>query len=65
MNLGQYQAKFVSENVAGDVLIELADEDLENELFIKSKIHRVRLMKIIEGQHSAKSILEGESPYSV
>ena len=65
MNLSQYQAKFVSEQVTGDILIELNDEHLESELQIKSKIHRVRLMKIIEGQHSAKSIIEGESPYSI
>lgn len=65
MNLGRYQAKFASENVTGDILIELGDKDLENDLLIKSKIHRVRLMKIIEGQHSAENILEGESPYAL
>ena len=65
MNLSRYQAKFASENVTGDILIELGDKDLENDLLIKSKIHRVRLMKIIEGQHSAENILEGESPYAL
>ena len=65
MNLGQYRARFASESIAGDILQELGHEDLENDLQIKSKIHRVRLMKIIEGYHSARSIMEGESPYAV
>ena len=65
MNLGQYRTKCLEEQVTGEILIELGQEDLERELEIKSKIHRVRLMKIIDGQHSARNILEGESPYEL
>ena len=65
MNLTQYQAKFASEGLAGDILIELEEKDLEKDLGMKSKIHRVRLMKIIEGQHSARKIMDGESPYEL
>ena len=65
MNLSQYQAKFAREGIAGDILIELGDQDLEKDLGMKSKVHRVRLLKIIEGQHSARKILEGENPYEL
>ena len=65
MNLTQYQSKFASEGIGGDILIELGDQDLQNDLGMKSKVHRIRLMKIIEGQHSAKKILEGENPYEL
>jgi hypothetical protein len=65
MNLTQYQNKFASEGIGGDILMELEDQDLQNDLGMKSKVHRVRLMKIIKGQHSAKNILEGENPYEL
>ena len=65
MNLSQYKARFAEEVISGEILIELGTEDLEKDLGIASKIHRVRLMKIIEGQHSARNILEGESPYDL
>lgn len=65
MNLGQYRAKFASEMISGELLIELGQEDLERELDVKSKIHRLRLMKIIDGHHSARNILEGQSPYEM
>lgn len=65
MNLGQYKEKFADEMISGELLIELGSEDLEQDLEIKSKIHRLRLMKIIEGYHSARSILEGQSPYEL
>ena len=63
MKLGQYKARFAEEMISGEILIELGQEDLERDLDVKSKIHRLRLMKIIEGQHSARNILEGQSPY--
>ena len=65
MKLTQYQARFASEGVAGDILIELMETDLQRDLGMKSKVHRVRVMKIIEGQHSARKILEGENPYEL
>ena len=65
MNLGQYRAKFAEEMISGELLIELGPEDLERDLEVKSRIHRLRLMKIIEGHHSARSILEGQSPYEL
>lgn len=65
MNLSQYKAKFAEEMISGEILIELGQDDLERDLQIKSKIHRIRLMKIIDGHHSARNILEGQSPYEM
>lgn len=65
MNLSQYKAKFAEEMISGEILIELGQDDLERDLEIKSKIHRIRLMKIIDGHHSARNILEGQSPYEM
>ena len=65
MNLSQYQATFSEEMISGEILVELDDRDLENDLGVRSKIHRVRLMKIINGHHSARNILDGENPYDL
>jgi len=32
-------------------------------LQITSKLHRVRLLKLISGRHSAESIMKGDDPY--
>ena len=65
MNLSQYKTKFADEMISGEILVELDDKDLENDLGVRSKIHRVRLMKIINGHHSARNILDGENPYEL
>ena len=65
MGLTQYQGSVQHEHVTGEILAELDEDSLENELGVKSKIHRVRLMKIITGRHSAASVLKGEDPYYV
>ena len=63
MNLKQYQALFMAEQIDGKILVECTEEVLQKELEITSKLHRVRLMKIINGHHSAVSIMEGRVPY--
>ena len=63
MNLSQYKDVFFKEMISGEILLECNETDLENELNVKSKIHRLRLMKIVNGHHSAKNILEGQNPY--
>ena len=65
MGLPQYQESVRHEHVTGEILSELDEASLENELGVKSKIHRVRLMKIILGRHSAASVLKGDDPYYV
>ena len=58
MSLGQYIEHIERELVTGDVLLECDDEVLKDELGMKSKIQRIRLMKVITGQHSAKDLLK-------
>ena len=52
MNLHEYKAAFAREQVTGDILADLSEEDLKNELGVSSRIHRIRLMKFITGVHS-------------
>ena len=65
MNMGQYVEAFKTEQISGEILSELSDEVLREELGITSKIHRIKLLKIIDGRHSAMSIMNGDDPYYV
>lgn len=53
MGLNQYQETFQLEGIAGDILVELDEEVLQTELGVTSRIHRIKLLKLISGQHSA------------
>ena len=64
MGLKQYNQTIAQERITGDVLVECTESVLEKELHVESKLHRVRLMKLIDGSHSARGILSGEGPYS-
>ena len=59
MDLSQYKESFAREHISGEILAELDEEVLKSELGMTSKIHRIRLLKVISGQHSAKSYLDG------
>ena len=63
MGLTPHKDTFAVEQITGEILIELEENDLKNELGMNSKIHRVRLMKVIRGYHSAENILAGLDPY--
>ena len=64
MNLGQYKETFKTENISGEVLVEFDDEDiLEYELGVKSKLHRIRLVKLMAGCYSVQDMLEGKDVY--
>ena len=65
MKLSTYIDNFKKEQITGEILAELNDETLRDELGMSSKIHRVKLMKIISGSHSATNVLNGENPYYV
>ena len=65
LKLTQYKDIFINEEITGEILAELNEADLQNELGITSKIHRVKLMKVISGRHSALNVLRGEDPYYV
>lgn len=63
MNLGQYIDSFRQEQITGELLLELTEDVVENELMVSSKLHRMRVMKLIDGKHSAEGYLNGEGPY--
>ena len=63
MGMEKYKDVFTKECVNGELLLECDDEILEQDLGIPLRLHRVRLMKIITGQHSARELLTGEDPY--
>lgn len=57
MNMNMYKAIFQREAVDGQLLSELTEEMLQNELEVKSSLHRLRFSSIIKGQRSAKDLL--------
>ena len=57
MQLEEYRESFKKEKIDGEVLSSLTEEDLLQELNIQKRLHRVRLMKVIEGVYSARDIL--------
>ena len=48
--LSQYMKTIITENISGDILIECNEMILEEELGIKSKLHRLKLLKLIGGK---------------
>ena len=57
MGLHQYKEAFSRESVDGAVLLELDEEVLRHELGINSKIHCIKLTKLISGDHSIQQFL--------
>lgn len=64
MSLKQYQGKFKEEQVNGEILSECEEDVLQSDLGVSSKLHRMRLLKVISGRHSARCILSGDDPYA-
>jgi len=63
MDLTQHKEKFSEEDITGEILAELDEDILLHELGVSSKIHRIQLMNIINGEHSVQHILSGSDPY--
>lgn len=57
MGLGKYGERFKEEGIDGDIFFQLDDSVLENDLGISTKLHRIRLMSIIDGRHSIKKLI--------
>ncbi len=43
--------------ISGEILLECDEDILENELHVSSRIHRIRLTKLINGKVSARNVL--------
>lgn len=63
MHLKQYQEIFQEEQLDGEILVECDESVLEQDLGIKNKLHRSKILKLISGKYSAIKILEGGDPY--
>ena len=57
MKLGSYTEALRNEQVSGDILAEFDESVLRDELNISSRIQQIRVMKVIQGHHSAKELL--------
>ncbi len=51
MGMKQYQDKFKREQVDGEILAECDETVLTNDLGVTSRLHRMRLLKIISGTY--------------
>ena len=63
MDLSQYKEAFTRESVTGELLADCDNDILQSDLSVTSRLHRLRLMKVISGRHSAASLIEGADPY--
>ena len=52
--LGQYTEQILLQGVSGDILAKCNDEKLEKEFGVTSKLHRLKLLRIIEGKAPAE-----------
>ena len=50
LNLAMYKEAFKREQIDGWLFAELNDEILEHELGITSRLHRIKLIRVIEGK---------------
>ncbi len=57
MDLQQYVEIFRQQHVDGDILSDCDEDILQNELKIQSRLHRLRLQRVISGQHSVANMI--------
>ena len=50
MGMKQYQDNFKAEQINGEILADCDEEVLKNDLKVTSKLHRMRLLKLISGK---------------
>ena len=58
MKLTEYVTKFQEEMIDGRMLFELDDQVMRDELGMNKKLHRIRILMIIEGKRSVTSYLQ-------
>ena len=56
MNLSKYKAKFLAEQVDGELLFSLGESELR-ELGVESGLHQLKLLKLVQGIYSAETFL--------
>lgn len=63
MGLEQYTPNFKLEQINGDILSGCDDALLRDELKVTSRLHRMRLLRVIEGAYSVHDIMAGKDGY--
>ena len=58
MGLPQYKVSFLREQVSGAVLTACTDKELEEELGMAVRIHRIRLLHLVAGKSSVSNFLQ-------
>ena len=58
MSLGQYKQKILEEQISGEILLECDESILVEEVGVVSRIHRIRLMKVIRGESDIRVLLQ-------
>ena len=56
LNLKQYKDSFLTEGIDGDIFSQLDDEMLEQDLGIRCKLHRLKLLQVISGKTSVMQL---------
>ena len=57
MNLSQYKSTFYSKGISGTQLSQHTEDSLESQLGISQRLHRKRLMLVINGTKSIYGLL--------
>ena len=52
LNLSQYRDVFNKEGINGSLLLDLNDETILMELGMKLKLHRLKILRLIDGRES-------------
>lgn len=61
MGLEQYVAIIQKEALDGEIFLELDEKTLSQEMGVASKIHRIKLLKLISGDYDARDYVVGHA----
>ena len=59
--LAKYKNAFIREEISGALLQDLDEEILETELGITSKLHRLKLLRVIDGRQPLDELFKNAS----
>ena len=59
LNLAAYKRAFSRNQISGELLMLCNEEVLEKELGVTSKLHRMKIMALIQGRSSVWKYLDG------
>ena len=61
LGLTKYKNIFIHEEISGALMLELDEEILEVELGITSKLHRLKLLRVIDGRQPLDELFKNAS----